>query len=350
MYQNNNRFICFKGVFSDMQTSTKIGILILIVIFLVPAVTAEDAIEWYTKAQNAAMNQDYTDAVTYYNNAIALNPSYDAAMDGEAVALNALGQYSQALSFANQALAIRSSPTALGARADALFYLGQYNDAIGAYQNYTQVITNQYSAYCNLAYSYVQENNTAQALASYAQCTNLNQLDPLVYNQIGLLYMTTGQYNSALTAFNTATSLTTTNAQIWNDKGEALAALGRYQDAIDCYNTALSLNPTYTAAQSNKQAALGKGQVVIGTSTPTPTMAPWYLGGVAPTTLTPTQVATPNVTESQLPVQTSVPQTKPIPTVTAKTTFSPLSLFPALAGLGAAAAVILNRAGKGKIR
>ena len=109
-----------------MQTSAKVGILLVIVIFLIPAVAAEDSLEWYTKAQNAAVNGDYTDAVTYYNNAIALNPTYDAAMAGEADALNALGQYSAALTAANQALAIQSSPTALGARADALFNLGQY--------------------------------------------------------------------------------------------------------------------------------------------------------------------------------------------------------------------------------
>jgi tetratricopeptide (TPR) repeat protein len=334
-----------------MQTTAKIGILILIVIFLVPAVTAEDALYWYTKAQNAASTQDYTDAVTYYNNAIALNPTYDTAMTGEAVALNVLGQYSQALSFANQALAIRSSPTALEAQADALFYLGQYNEAIGAYQNYTQVVSNKYSAYCNLAYSYAQENETNQALASYAQCTNLNQSDPLAYNQIGLLYMANGQYTSALNAFNSATVLTTTNAQIWNDKGEALAALGQYQDAIDCFNTALSIDQTYASAQANKQAAMGKGQLIIASNTPAPTLAPWYLGGIAPTTVTQTTVATPsaNGTQQTIVQTTTVPQTTAVPTATVKTTYSPLSLFPVVAGL-ATAAVILNRAGRGKIQ
>jgi tetratricopeptide (TPR) repeat protein len=334
-----------------MQTTAKIGILILLVIFLVPVVAAEDANDWYTKAQNAASTHDYTDAVTYYNNAIALNPTFDSAMAGEAVSLNALGQYSQALSFANQALAIRSSATALGAQADALFYLGQYNEAIGAYQNYTQIVYNQYSAYCNLAYSYTQENESAQALASYSQCTNLNQSDPMVYNQIGLLYMANGQYANALTAFSSATALTISNAQIWNNKGEALAALGRYQDAMDCFNTALTIDPTYAAAQANKQAAMGKGQLIIASNTPAPTLAPWYLGGIAPTTVTPTTIATPNVTETEQTVvqTTTVPPTTTATVVVTRTTYSPMSLFPVLAGL-AAAAVILNRAGKDKNR
>ena len=71
----------------------------------------------------------------------------------------------------------------------------------------------------------MQVNNTAQALTAYSRCTNLNPNDPLVWNQIGLVYMSLGQYSNALNAFNTATSLTTTNAEIWNNKGEALVAL-----------------------------------------------------------------------------------------------------------------------------
>ena len=332
-----------------MQTSAKVGILVLILLLLIPAVAGEDATEWYTKAQNSATNGDYTDAVTYYSNAISLNPSYDAAYAGEAVALNALGQYSAALTAANQALALRTSPTALGAQADALFSLGQYSAAIGDYTNYTAVVTNQESAYCNLAYSYFMVNNSAQALTTYAQCTNLNPDDPLIWNRIGLADMSLGKYSDALSAFNKATAMTDTNAEIWNNKGEALAALGQYQDAITCFDTALSLNPTYAAAQTNLNAAMGKGQVYTYTFTPTPTEAPWLLGGVTSTTTTPAENATPSLAATQViptPMLPPVTQSTPVPT---RTTFTPLPPVLALAGLGVAA-LHLSRAGKGKSR
>jgi tetratricopeptide (TPR) repeat protein len=333
-----------------MQMSAKAGILVLILLLLIPAVAAEDAMEWYTKAQNAATNGDYTDAVTYYTNSIAVNPSYDAAYAGEAAALNALGQYSAALTAANQALAIRTSTTALGARADALFYLGQYNDAIGAYTNYTAVVTNQESAYCNLAYSYVMVNNSAQALTTYSQCTNLNPNDPLIWNQIGMVDMSLGKYTDALSAFNKATALTTTNAEIWNNKGEVLLEMGQYQDAISCFNTALTLDPTNTAAQENLNAAMGKGQVYTYTITPTPTEVRWYLGGVPPTTAAPTQTETPSVNATQVVQTATLPpatQATPVPT---RTTYSPLPPVLALAALGAVAVLLTRVAGKGKNR
>ena len=129
--------------------------------------------------------------------------------------------------------------------------------------------------------------------------------------------------------------MTVNNAEIRNNKGEALAALGSTRTQSTALTLRISLNRNYTAAQINKQAAMGKGQVVSGTNTPTPTMAPWYLGGVAPTTVTPTQVAATLTVIPPLPVPTTTTSqmTTVVATVTTKTTFSPLSLFPALPGL-----------------
>ena len=135
-----------------------------------------------------------------------------------------------------------------------------------------------------------------------------------------------------------------------NNKGEALAALGRYQDAIECFNTAISLNPNYTRAQQNLQAAMGKGQVSVSGNTPTPTEAPWYLGGVAPTSVTPTPVVSQTTIASVQTQQTTTTptslRTTPIPT---RTTFTPLSVVPAFAGIGAAT-LLLAGAGKRKNR
>ena len=107
-----------------MKMSAKAGILFLIILILVPAVAAEDALDWYTKGQNAATSGDYSNALTYYNNALSLDPSYTLALTGKAVALNALGQYSAALDAANQALTIQTSTDAQNAQAYSLFELG----------------------------------------------------------------------------------------------------------------------------------------------------------------------------------------------------------------------------------
>jgi tetratricopeptide (TPR) repeat protein len=318
-----------------MKMSAKAGILFLIILILVPAVAAEDSLDWYTKGQNAAISGDYSDALTYYNNALSLDPSYVLALTGKAVALNALGQYSAALDSANQALTIQTSTDAQNAQAYSLFELGRYNESIAAYVNLTATITNHADAYCNLAYSYVQTGNTDAALKAYAQCTNLNPNNADTWNQIGLVYMSQDDYTDALDAFNHATQITTTNAEIWNNKGTALAALGRYQDALGCFNTALALSPAYADAINNRQSVLGKGQVTQITGSPTPTIAPWILGGV--TTTTPVTSSTTAVVQSITVAESLPPGTiavtateTPVPT---KTTYSPLSPFCVLVAL-----------------
>ena len=104
-------------------------ILILILLFsllLVPAVLAEDPMEWYTKAQNALTVGDYSTAVTYYNNALQLDKNYAPAYAGRAAALNMLGKYTEAIASADSALALKSmDPVALNARALGLFKLGR---------------------------------------------------------------------------------------------------------------------------------------------------------------------------------------------------------------------------------
>jgi len=316
-----------------MQTSAKAGILFVIILILVPAVAAEDSLEWYTKGANAAAVGNYADAITYYNNALSLDPSYALAMSGKAVAFNALGRYAEALDSANQALAIRTSADTLNARAYALYKLGRYDEAIAAYVNMTATVTNNAAAYCNLGTSYAQIGNPDAALKAYAKCTNLDPHNADTWNQVGIVYMAKGNYTEALDAFDHATRETTKNAVIWNNKGLALTALGRYQDALNCFNAALTISPAYAEAEKNKESVMGKAQVYQVTGSPTPTKAPWVWGGVtSPATVSTTaavEVAA-NVTES-VPVTLVVTATE-IP-VAAKTTYTPLSPFGVLAAL-----------------
>lgn len=323
-----------------MQTSAKAGILFVSVLMLVSAVAAEDASGWYVKGQNAAATGDYTTALTYYNNAISLDSSYAPSYIGKAVALNALGRYSEGLDAANRALSIRASSDAWNARANAFFGLGRYSEAKSAYTNYTSSVTNNASAYCNLGYSSAQIGDTPSAITAYTRCTSLDPLNAGAWNRLGLVYMSAGEHSDALDAFNSATRLTVNDAAIWNNKGLALAALGRYQDALSCYNKALSIDPANTDALKNKADALGKAQVYQVTGSPTPTEAPWVLGGVKTTTVatvvtTGAAVASPAIPAETTPVGSGTLAAVDTGTpVAAKTTFTPLSPWSAVLAFG----------------
>ncbi|HNX18098.1 MAG TPA: tetratricopeptide repeat protein [Methanoregula sp.] len=330
-----------------MQTSAKAGLLLLIIFILVPAVAAEDPLDWCSKGENAVKLGNYEEALTDYNNALAIDPSYVYALSGKAVVLNELGRYSEALDAANQALAIRTDSETLNAKAYALYKLGRYDEAIVAYEKLTTTVTNNAEAYCNLASSYENTGNTDAALNAYKKCTNLDPHNADAWNQVGRIYLSLEKYTEALDAFDHATRETTTNAEIWNNKGLALTGLGRYQEAMNCFTTALSLNPEYTEAQKNKEAVRGKGQVYQVTGTPTPKDTGWVLGGVTKTvpatSVTTAPVITTGTVAELLPAGTDTPTEEP---VAIKTTYTPLSPFGVLAALviaGMACAGMMRR-------
>ena len=132
---------------------------------------------------------NYELAITYYDNALALDTQFASAYAAKAAALNALGQYTDALSAAQQALAIKSDTTATNARAFALFKLGRYQESIDAYNQLFTVQTNQADAYCNQGYAYFQVNQSDNALADYNQCLALSPYNLDGWNQKGLVLM-----------------------------------------------------------------------------------------------------------------------------------------------------------------
>ncbi len=321
---------------------SSIFILILIVsLLLVPVVMAEDALEWYTRGQNAAMAGNYDLAVTYYNNALSQNPNYAQALGGKAAALNAQGKYAEALVAADESLAIRSSDVvALNARAHALYGLGNYEESAAAYDNLFVYQQNKADAYCNQGYAYLQLEDYQKAVVSYDRCTAMDPLNFMSWNYMGTAYMGMEKYDQALTSFDKATGVTVTNATVWNSKGLALAALDRPQDALECFKKALGINPEYAEALKNREEMSGQQQTIhiIGTITPEPTISRI---GTFYTTATPVQepvvvttaVGSTSVEETMIPGATT-----PVPK---RTTYSPVSPLTILAALGVAGCAAL---------
>jgi tetratricopeptide (TPR) repeat protein len=316
-------------------------ILILILLFsllFVPAVLAEDALDWYTKAQNALTVGNYPLAVTCYDNALQLDRNYASAYAGRAAALNMLERYREAIDSADSGLAIKSmDPVALNARALALFRLGRYEEAAAAYEKLFVVVQNRKEAYCNQAYAYMMLNETDSAIVAYDRCTMLDSRNFEAWNNKGVNLLQAGNYEAALQAFDRATGITIKNATVWNNKGVVLVALGKPSDALECFNKALGIDPDYAEAKANKADAIGRQQSfnISGTITPEATISRI---GTFYTTMTPLQQST--AIDSTAPsgdTQTTAEETTiPVPE---KTTYAPVSLLTVLGALAAVAGI-----------
>jgi tetratricopeptide (TPR) repeat protein len=184
-------------------------------------------------------------------------------------------------------------------------------------------------------------NESDAAVGPYTQCTSLDPLNFMAWDNLGLAYMGFGKYNEALSAFNQATSITAKNATLWNDKGKVLVLMGRTSDALQCFDKALGIDPNYVEAQNNHDNLNGKLQVInisLGTATPTPAISRI---GTFYTTVVPTEpVVSPESTTPAAPASGPTPESMVSSvTVAKKTTYSPLSPFAMLSSTIAAGAI-----------
>ena len=326
--------------------STFFVLILVVMLLLVPAVMAEDALEWYTRGQNAATVGNHDLAITYYNNALAQNPNYAQALAGKAASLNAKGQYAQALPVAEAAVALRSTdPVALNARALALYGMGNYNDAVVAYDKLFVVQQNRADAWCNQGYAYLFMEEHGAAVISYDRCTAMDPLNFMSWNYLGKAYMGLEKYDQALRSFDRATGVTIMNATVWNSKGLALVALDRPQDALECFKKALGIDPNYEEAKKNREETTGRQQTIhiVGTITPEPTISRI---GTFYTTATPVQepVLATTAGETPAPDETVMPDgTSAVPKRTTYSPLSPLTILAALVAAGCAAVCLIRK-------
>jgi len=314
-------------------------VLFLAIVLAIPAVQAEDALEWYMKGENAVLVGKYTESITCYNNAIALDQKYAPALSGKAYALRQMGNYSEALAASDRALAIKNDVRALNVRAYALLKLGRYAESVAAYDNLFSTETGVPEAYCSQGIAYEHLNKTDQALLAFDSCVRIDPGNIDGWNRKGLALLALKRPQEALDAFNQCTRITVKNADVWNNKGLALLQLGKYQDALECFNKALGIDPSYEAAKQNKEMAMNNAQLYGGTGTPQQTIKPVTATTLSDGTL---PVTEPTAITTQAAGTATVAPEQPEAAAGTMTTYAPLPAWGAVAGVLGAGIITLG--------
>ena len=164
---------------------------------------SDEATALFTRGNALVQEKNYTEAVSAFDEAIALEPGYYEALDRKADALNRAGKFSQALLASSDALAI--SP-----------------DYVTGWINRGQILY-------NIGYYYEDQLGDTKKADQY--------------------------YAEQLLAFEKAVELDPDSPEAWFNKGYALAGLKRYDEAIAAFDKVESLDPDYpNLALSQKQA------------------------------------------------------------------------------------------------
>jgi tetratricopeptide (TPR) repeat protein len=179
----------------------------------------------YDKGEILYRQGNYTQAVQYFDKALAVDPNYKDALNGKAYAFKSLGNYTQAIQYFDKALAVDPNYK------DALSGIGNVFDNV---HNYTQAI--QY----------------------YDKALAVDDGDKIILYDIGNSYDGLGNYTQAIQYFDKALVVDPNYKYALNGKAFALDGLGNYTQAIQYYDKALVVDPNDKYASNGKQNALTK--------------------------------------------------------------------------------------------
>ena len=209
----------------------------------VPKVGEKTAAFWCNKGASLAALGQYAEAISCYDQALAINSPFAKVWNNKGIALEALGRFAEAIGCFDQALAIDprygSAWQNKGAVLDAL---GRHAEAIGCFD---------------------------QALA-------IDPRDAQALNNKGNALTALGRREEAIGCFDKALAIDQRYVGAWNNKGFSLAALGRREEAINCYNQALAIDPLFAHALNNKNNLLndsGRHAQAINLESPPPVAA-----------------------------------------------------------------------------
>ncbi len=196
---------------------------------------------------------NYEQALSDYNQAIALDPKDALAYNNRGIIYKDLGNYEQALSDYNQAIAL-DPKYALAYNGRGIIYkdLGNYEMALSDYNQAIDLDPKDAGAYNNRGTVYDDLGNYEQALSDYNQAIALDPKDAMAYNNRGIIYKDLGNYEQALSDYNQAIALDPKDALAYNGRGNVYKYLGNYDRALSDYTQAIALDSKYAAAYWNK--------------------------------------------------------------------------------------------------
>ncbi|NMB80017.1 MAG: tetratricopeptide repeat protein [Methanomicrobiales archaeon] len=181
-----------------------LGFFLVLFLFTIPAAAySAQAVQDYEKGNSLILSGNFSDAITAYDRAIALEPGYFEAYNGKADALNQDGEFSEALKESSRCLDLNPG--------------------------YVKGWINRGQILYNIGYYYEDIQKNQEKADEY--------------------------YREQLLAFDRAVQLEPANAEAWFNKGYALAGMKRYDEAIAAFDKVESLDPAYpNLALSQKQA------------------------------------------------------------------------------------------------
>jgi predicted O-linked N-acetylglucosamine transferase (SPINDLY family) len=180
------------------------------------------------------------------------SPNFDKILNNQGVELAKQGEFAQAATYFQQAIALNPTEAEFHNNLGiALIEQGKPTEAIACYQQAITLNPNYAQAYYNLGNTFKEQSQFEQAVEAYQQAINLNPNIASMHLNLGNVLQERGQFAEAIACYQRALTLNPINANIYLNFGIALRRQGKFIDAIDWLQRALGFNKNLAEAHYN---------------------------------------------------------------------------------------------------
>lgn len=218
---------------------------------------SEDAKTLFFEALALMDASNFRDAETRLRAALRLAPTQGALLTNLALVLAQQGKRSEALGFAEQALARNPDGIeTLLVLADCHMHDQRYSEALAAYDRVLALEPNAVEVHNNRGLVLARRGLHAEAIESYDRALALDPAFANAHINRGNALHGLSRHEDALAAYDRAMAQAPDLAEAWLGCGNALSALKRFQEALPAFERAVALRPRFP------EAWLGRGNAL----------------------------------------------------------------------------------------
>ena len=193
------------------------------------------------------------EAVNAFEKVATIQPDFDKAYYGKALAYQYQGEHEQVATALNKAIEINPSPYYYWRELGFSYgELEQYDEALAAYEEAINRSPEDFVLYLQRADVLREAERYEDAIESYNEAHELNPQHPWIYNNRGVAYTQLEQYDAAIADLNKAIELNPEYFLAYNTRGAIYQRSEQYDAAIADLNKAIELNPQDASVYNNR--------------------------------------------------------------------------------------------------
>jgi tetratricopeptide (TPR) repeat protein len=207
---------------------------------------AEEAVAYNRHAISLAMQGRLEEAISYFNQALWLNPDLTEAHSNLGNVYYFQGQFEAAVACYERALRLDANfPVAHNNLGTALSCLGRYEEAATHCRKALSLRTDYAEAHNNLGIALKGQDQVDEAITHYQEAIRLRPDYAEAHNNLGLAFAQRKDQQAAISSYQEALRLKPDYAEAHYNLGLMLAESDRLEEAIACYRQALWLKPDH---------------------------------------------------------------------------------------------------------